>query len=235
MRSARGILHPEGMQAARDLAVGIAHEINNVLGIIVGNSHLASKHASNPVSVARYIDEIRKAAEEGREIMRQLSAIAGEDPSHARSVSLNDLVHQLMQSVTKPSTTTLSAVEPRVSVDLWLAQDALGSVARFMTAATSVTRLHVATRILGDAAMLTLEDDGPDPSDLELASMFAPFARMEGRPKHGLDLTKLAYLAERAGGHVTAARNEPCGLRLVLALPMAEAGSGDGPGVPLAK
>lgn len=234
-RSAKGILHPEGMRAARDLAVGVVHEINNVLGIIVGNAHLATKNVSDPGSVERYITEIRHAADEGREIMRQLSTIAGEDPSHSRPVSLNDLAHQLMQSATKPSTSSLSEVEPRVLVDLWLAQDALASVARFMTAATSVTKLHVATRILGQAAMLTLEDDGPKPTDSEITSLFSPFSRLEGRPKHGLDLTKLAYLAERAGGHVAATRNEPAGLRLVLTLPTADATSGDGPGVPLAK
>ncbi|MEM9728879.1 MAG: hypothetical protein AAF997_09860 [Myxococcota bacterium] len=210
------------MQAARELSVGVAHEINNVLGVIVGNAHLAMKNVADAPALERYLAEIRNAAEEGREVMRQLSTIAGEDRARPRLVSLNDLAHQLTQGVDKAVELTPSEVEPRVELDLWLAQDALGSVAKFMASATSVTRLRVATRILGNAAMLTLEDDGPSPSDPELASVFSPFSRLGGRPKHGLDLTKLAYLAEQAHGHVSAGRVEPSGLRLVLTLPTRE-------------
>ena len=30
----KGILHPEGMQAVRDMAAGIVHEVNNILDIL---------------------------------------------------------------------------------------------------------------------------------------------------------------------------------------------------------
>ncbi|MEM7434049.1 MAG: HAMP domain-containing sensor histidine kinase [Myxococcota bacterium] len=235
-RTAKGILHPEGMQAARDLAVGVVHEMNNVLGVIVGNAHLALKDGARPDAISRYLREIKAAAEDGREVMRQLSALSGDDPSHSHVVSLNDLAHQLARECTKTVERALSSVEPKVRVDLWLAQGTLGNVARLLTEAQSVTRLRVSTRILGAATMLIFEDDGPPPSDSELASLFAPFAKLAGRPKTGLELTKLAHLAERAGGHVAGARLDPRGIRLVLTLPLAtDVPSGDGPGVTLSK
>jgi signal transduction histidine kinase len=219
-RLGTGILHPEGMRAARNLATGIVHEVNNVLGVIIGNAHLAKKNISSAEAVERYIVEVRNAAEEGREIMRQLSMIATNGARRARVVSLNDLAHQAVSGLTKPVAAELSVVDPAVRVDLWLAQDALSSVARFLSATLPPTSVRIATRILGQAAMLTIEDDGPSPTDDELTTLFAPFIKLSRRPKTGLELTKLAHLAERHGGHVAATACEPNGLRIVLTLPL---------------
>lgn len=236
-RAGKGILHPEGMRAVRDLASGIVHEVNNVLGVIIGNAHLAKKNLSNAEAVERYIVEVRNAAEEGREIMRQLSMLAGDASTRARVISLNDLAHQIVSGLATPVVDAeLSTVDPTVCLDLWLAQDALSSIVGFLSATRSVTSVKVATRILGQAAMLTIQDDGPSPTKDELAALFTPFTNLERRPKIRLELTKLAHLAERHGGHVAAAACEPHGLRVVLTLPIAdEASLNDRPGVSLPK
>lgn len=235
-RAARGILHPEGMRATRELAIGIVHEINNALGVIMGNVHLATKNLSDPGAAERYLAEVRVAAEEARDIMRQLSSLTGQDASNPRRVSLNDLAHHVKAESARPVRFELSKTEPNVKLDLWLGQQALAGAVRFMSTSASVTSLRVATRILGKAALLTVEDDGATPNESELASAFAPFAKLRGRPRSCLGLTKLALMAAHGGGHVNAAAREPHGLRLVLTLPLAEdVGSVDGPGVPLSK
>jgi len=220
-RAGKGILHPEGMRAARNLATGVVHEVNNILGVIIGNAHLAKKNLSSAEAVERYIVEVRNAAEEGREIMRQLSMLATDESTRARVVSLNDLAHQVVSALTTPVDVEFSVVDPAVRLDLWLSQDALSSVAGFLSATQPQTSVKVATRILGQAAMLTIEDDGPSPTNDELATLFAPFTKLSRRPKIGLELTKLAHVAERHGGHVAAAACEPRGLRVVLTLPIA--------------
>ena len=219
-RAGKGILHPEGMRAARNLASGIVHEVNNVLGVIIGNAHLAKKNLSSAEAAERYIVEVRNAAEEGCEIMRQLSMPATNGAPRARVVSLNDLATQVVSGLTKPVGAELSVVDPAVRLDVWLAQDALSSVAGFLSATVPRTSVKVATRILGQAAMLTIEDDGPSPTDDELIALFAPFTKLSRRPKIGLELTKLAHLAERHGGHVAATACEPNGLRIILTLPI---------------
>ncbi len=229
----KGILHPEGMRAARDLAAGVVHEVNNILGVIIGNAHLAKKHVSNPASLEKYLGELRDAAEEGRELMRNLAILAGGDPLRARIVSLNDLVTNAVSGAGKPVELDLSGEDPAVELDVWLAQDAFSSVAKYMMDASSVSSLRVATRQVGGAVALTLEDDGGSLSDKELRQLFAPFAKANRRPKGGIGLTKLADLASRFGGNVVASRREPSGLRIVLTLPVAS--SGDGPSVTLTK
>jgi len=83
---------------------------------------------------------------------------------------------------------------------------------------------------------LTIEDDGASPSEKELRALFTPFTKLDRRPKVGFELTRLADLASRSGGYVTASVREPHGLRIVLTLPTSNgAASGNGPGVPLSK
>jgi signal transduction histidine kinase len=229
----KGILHPEGMQAARDLAAGVVHEVNNILGVIIGNAHLAKKHVSNPAGVEKYLGELRDAAEEGRELMRHLAILAGAEPLRARVVSLNDLVNNAVAGAAKPVELDLSGEDPQVELDVWLAQDAFSAVAKFMADASSVSSIRVATRKVGGAVALTIEDDGGSLSEKELRQLFAPFAKANRRPKGGVGLTKLADLASRFRGRVAAGTREPNGLRVVLTLPVAS--SGDGPGVTLTK
>ena len=83
----RGILHPEGIKATAERA-GLVHEINNIL-VIIGNAHLAKKNASNPAANEKYLVEVRHAAEEGRELMRDLAAFASDNPLQTRVLSLN--------------------------------------------------------------------------------------------------------------------------------------------------
>ena len=232
----KGILHPEGMQAVRDLAAGIVHEINNILGVIIGNAHLAKKNASNVEAVEKYMGEVRDAAEDGRELMRHLSVLAGQESGRARALSLNDLVTNAVSELGATAALDLSAEDSTVQLDVWSAREAVSGAAQLMAKTKAVTSIRLATRVVGAAAALTIEDDGASPSEKELRALFTPFTKLDRRPKVGLELTRLADLAARSGGFVTAGAREPHGLRIVMTLPVVEGpASGDGPGVPLSK
>ena len=231
-----GILHPEGMRAARHLAAGVVHEVNNILGVIIGNAHLANKSLSDPAQVERYIREVRDAADEGRELMEQLAFVAGRHPGRPRVLSLNELVRNAVAGLKASLDLELSAADPTVALDPWLGQVALGSVARFMDQTESVATIRITTRVVGATAELAIEDDGASLSEGERELLFAPFAKPSRRPKPGVALTRLADLAARFGGDLEAQSCSPKGLRIVLTLPISrEVGSVDGPGVALPK
>ena len=217
----KGILHPEGMRAARDLAAGVVHEVNNLLGVVIGNAHLVRKNRSNPEAVEKYAGEIRAAADEGKELMQQLAALASDHPLRARALSLNDLVANMVSGLTGKVELELSAKDPSVALDSRLARESLGALARFMSETSSVSSVRVSTRIVGSAVALTFEDDGGSLSAKELRSLFVPYSKAERRPKPGIGLARVADLASRFGGHVAACNREPRGLRVVLTLPLA--------------
>lgn len=235
-RDGKGILHPEGMRAARAMAAGIVHEVNNILGVIIGNAHLAKKSLSSQAAAEKYIGEVRDAAEEGRELMRHLAVLASQDPVRPRVLSLNDLVRTATSDFKKRVELDLSGEDPAVELDLWLAQEALQSLVRFMAETSSVSSIRIATRVVGSAVAMTVEDDGASLGDKELRMLFSPFSKADRRPKTGVGLSRLADLASRFGGHVAASTRAPSGLRVVLTLPVATpSASGDRPGVPLTK
>lgn len=215
----RGILHPEGMRAAREMASGLVHEINNLLGIIIGNAHLAKKASADAAAVEKYVREIRGAAEEGRELMRGLGLLANGRAAQSRLLSLNDLVRNAVSLNDLRTELDLSQQNPTVEVDIWAAQGALGALLAFFAESASVSSVRVATRIEGGAVALTVEDNGASPSDSELQLLFSPFAKADRRPKTGLRLAQVADFASRNGGHVIASRSEPHGLRIVMTLP----------------
>ena len=224
------------MRAARQLAAAVVHEVNNILGVIIGNAHLAEKSLSDPMQAEKYIREVRDAAEDGRELMEHLAFVAGRNVGRPRVLSLNELVNDAVAGLDVPLEMELSASDPTVALDPWLAQAALGSVVRFMAETERVGRVHITTRVQGHAAELVLEDDGPSVTDAECEALFSPFAKASYRPKPGVALTRLADLVARFGGDLEARPGEPRGLRIVLALPIArDVASIDGPGVSLTK
>lgn len=230
-RSGKGILHPEGMRAVRELTVGLVHEVNNILGVIIGNAHLAQKEPTDAVGVEKYVGEIRVAAEEGRVLMQELALLAGAGPRWGRAVSINEAVAKAVSTLDAPVNLGLDGGDPSVEIHPSMAHAALVDALRFMAEGKDVSSIEVTTRVRGSEVELVFEDDGPSPSEGEIDAMFTPFAKLGKRPKVGMRLAKLADLASRSRGRIVAAARVPRGLRVVMALPVAA--SGDGPGVAL--
>jgi signal transduction histidine kinase len=57
------------MQMIGSLASGIAHNFNNIIGAILGFSEMAEPQLTPGTKPAKYIDEIRRAAERGRDLI----------------------------------------------------------------------------------------------------------------------------------------------------------------------
>ncbi len=221
----RGILHPEGMRAAQELSRGLVHEINNILGVVIGNAHLADKHREDSDAVARYAEEVRDAAEQGRAIMRQLAALAtdrAQDGHAGPPVALNDVARQIQAIIGDSVSLLLSDGNPLVNVDLWLLQTTLAEAARIMAATPLVSEVRIRTDATSNEIRISLEDDGPAPTRDEIEGLFAPFARLADRPRLGLEWTKVAYLALMAGGTASADGSPLGGVRISVALPCGE-------------
>lgn len=230
-KGGKGILHPEGMRAVRDLTVGLVHEVNNILGVIIGNAHLAQKQPTDAVSVEKYVGEIRAAAEEWRVLMQELALLAGDGPRWGRAISVNDAVAKAVSTLDAPVELELDGSDPSVELHPSMAHAAVVDAIRFMAEGKDVSAIEVTTRASGSEVELVFEDDGPTPSEGDIDAMFTPFSKLDRRPKVGMRLAMLADLASRFGGRVVAAARDPGGLRVVLTLPVAS--SGDGPGVAL--
>ena len=209
----KGILHPEGMRAVREFTVGLVHEVNNILGVIIGNAHLAQKEPTDAASIEKYVSEIKVAAEEGRVLMQELALLAGAGPRWGRAISINDALAKAVSTFDAPVELGLDGADPSVEIHPSMAHAALVDAIRFMAEGKDVSSIEVTTRVRGSEVELVFEDDGPSPPEADIDTMFTPFAKLDKRPKVGMRLAKLADLASRFGGRVAATARDPGGLR----------------------
>jgi C4-dicarboxylate-specific signal transduction histidine kinase len=86
------LLHADRLATIGELAAGVAHELNEPLGAVLGFAQLARKHADLPDPAVQDIKKIESAALQAREIVRKLMVFARQTPPRKTRVNLNQLV-----------------------------------------------------------------------------------------------------------------------------------------------
>jgi signal transduction histidine kinase len=97
VKAERGLLEAQLRQAAKleavgRLAGGVAHDLNNQLTPILGYSELALGRAQVGGELRRYFEQIRDAADQARELTRQLLALGRKQVLQLTVVDLNQVV-----------------------------------------------------------------------------------------------------------------------------------------------
>ncbi len=93
----RQLLQAHKMEAIGTLAGGIAHEFNNILGIILGNAELAAADIPDWNPVSMNMAEIKSASFRARDIVRQLLAFSRKAEENRRSVDLASLLQEAVR------------------------------------------------------------------------------------------------------------------------------------------
>lgn len=90
-KSKERLLQSQRMESIGRLAGGVAHDFNNMLSIILGNTEILLEDINASVfpSTANIL-EIRKAAERSADLTRQLLAFARKQPVSPRVIDLNE-------------------------------------------------------------------------------------------------------------------------------------------------
>jgi signal transduction histidine kinase len=196
------MLHEQLAQAQRleslgRLAGGVAHDFNNMLGVILGQTDLALKGLAPTHPLHAHIVEIRDAAQRSAEMTRQLLVYARRqivaphviDPNEAVEASLRILQLLVGETVTLqwvPGIDTWPVKVDPGQLDQILtnlcanARDAITDVGQVTvrTANLTVRDASLAARIglaTGDYAVIEVADDGAGIPQSVLPRVFEPF------------------------------------------------------------
>ena len=85
------------MESIGRLAGGVAHDFNNMLGVILGHAELALEQVSPDQPLHSDLQEIQKAAQRSAELTRQLLAFARRQTVTPRVLNLNDTVEGMLK------------------------------------------------------------------------------------------------------------------------------------------
>lgn len=88
------LLHADRLATIGQLAAGVAHELNEPLGGILGFAQLASKHPDLPGQVRDDLSKIESAALHAREVVRKLMLFARQTLPTRKKVNLNELIEE---------------------------------------------------------------------------------------------------------------------------------------------
>jgi PAS domain S-box-containing protein len=229
------IRQAQKIEALGQLTGGVAHDFNNLLMVITGGLSLLERQ-SDPQRRLNVIEGMRRAAQRGASLSRQLLAFSRRQPLKSEPVDLRRQIDSMQKLLDR---TLRGDVHVRTALaeDLWPikvdpaelelailnlcvnARDAMLNGGLITITATNVPAVHQG-KLSGDFVFVTVVDTGTGMSAEVLAHVFEPFFTTKAVGKgSGLGLPQVYGFAQQSGGSVRLNSAEGRGTTVTLMLP----------------
>ena len=241
------LLQAQKMEGIGRLAGGVAHDFNNILGVIGGYGEMLRRRLANADPLARYADQILKGTARAAELTRQLLAFSRQQVLSPRVIDLNAVVADMDAMLRRligedvELVTVLAADIGRVKADpgqvgqviLNLAvnaRDAMPEGGRLTieTAAVSLGEEYGRSHYNvppGAYTMLGVSDTGEGMDETTLARIFEPFFTTKPQGKGtGLGLSTVYGIVKQSGGYIWVYSEPSRGTTFKVYLPHVEQG-----------
>ncbi|MBV1914743.1 MAG: PAS domain S-box protein [Pseudomonadales bacterium] len=213
--------HSQKMEALGKLTGGIAHDYNNMLGIILGYTELLNMVMPEDSSFREYVDKIEQAGQRGVVLTKKMLSLSSRQAVEASPVDINRVLNEQREMLQKTLTARVS-VDMKLSQDLWMvwidegdfsdvilnlsinAMHAMESVGTLTFESLNVSFAKTDDRLAnvgpGDYVLLQVSDTGSGMNKETLERIFDPFFTTKGEKGSGLGLSQVYGFVERSGG-----------------------------------
>ncbi|MCX5827326.1 MAG: PAS domain S-box protein [Deltaproteobacteria bacterium] len=237
----------EKMEALGVLAGGVAHDLNNVLGVLVGYSELLLREFPEGSRAGKYAKSILQGGERAAAIIQDLLTMARRGVSVSETINLNRIVSDFFKT---PEFERVKLHHPdilfrsQLETDLFnikgspvhlfkTIMNLLSNAAESIRGAGEVT-ITTENRYVdvpipgyentreGEYVVLTVSDTGSGISPAELGRIFEPFytKKVMGRSGTGLGLAVVWGTIKDHGGYIDVHSEENKGSTFILYFPV---------------
>jgi len=223
--------HAERLGMIGQLAAGLAHELNEPLGSILGYAQLAQRSFGLPDQTGRDLGKVVKASLHARDIVRRLLVFARQAPLRREAVVLNDVIRDSLFLLESRCRRAGVRIVLRLQPDLpaVLADRSLIEQAFLNLAVNGIQAMPAGGRLTvtsegAEEVRLVVEDTGEGMAHEVLRHCFDPFfTTKEVGQGSGMGLAVTHGIVTSLGGAIEAESKPGQGSRFVVRLPVARA------------
>ena len=217
------IRRTQKMDALGKLTGGVAHDYNNMLGVIMGYSELLQDMLTEQPELKKFAHEIFHAGERGAKLTKKLLSFSRKLPSDAKVINLNKILNEQQLMLEKTLTAKIN-LSLNISDDLWpvcvdandfedaiinicinamhaMQGEGLLSIETFNVALTRIDAENMGVNS-GEHVLVRLSDTGCGMDESTLENIFEPFFSTKGELGTGLGLSQVYGFVSRNNGAI---------------------------------
>lgn len=228
------LLQSERLRTLGEMAAGVAHDINNVLGIILGNAQMGLRKASSEDSTYVCLKAIELAAKDAANTVHRLREIGRPiDTSTYARVDLNDIVRDVVSAAFPALQGDQSDLDSEILVDTQLMDNCvvLGNATElrealtnlFLNAVQSIDQtgsISISTQTDSLHVYLSVRDTGAGMDEETQRRLFDPFYTTRGAGGTGLGMSMVDAISLRHRGKVLVTSAPGLGTTVTIRLPL---------------
>ena len=230
------------MESMGMLTGGVAHDYNNMLGVILGFTELLHEKLNEQPELISHLDMIKHAAERGVKLSDKLLSTSRCKSNNSEISDLNLILKDYRNMLEKTLTVRIKLVY-ELSDDLWpvrvdvsdLDDAVLNMVINAMHAMSGSGQLTILTKNItinsmneefydvdvGDYVSLVISDTGCGMNDFIKDRLFEPFFTTKGDNGTGLGLSQVYGFIKRSNGAIKVSSEVNNGTQFMMYFPRA--------------
>jgi signal transduction histidine kinase len=228
--------HADRLATIGQMAAGVAHELNEPLGNILGFAQLAMKSTGAQTAVHRDLEKIIEACLHSRRVVSKLKLLARQMPTQYAEIDVNKMiVEDLFFIETRCTKQGVRIVEdldpgsPRITADPGqLYQVLVNLTVNAIQAMPDGGTLTISTRQVGGRVVIGVADTGCGMTTDVLDKIFLPFFTTKASDEGtGLGLSVVQGIVSSHGGEILVYSEPGRGTRFDVILPIDGAATGN--------